>query len=129
MAIQVTWENDKKEVLLNIYESTWTMDDFYLAVQQTNAHLASVNHKVNLIFDLAQSPNFPKGFMSALRSLSQKPHANSGIMVIVGINAFGHVFYDMFTKVYTGQAVRQPTYMAANYEEAHAIFARHAEPG
>ncbi len=128
MAIQVNWENDEKTVLLNIYEGAWTMDDFYLAVQQTNALLDSVSHRVNIIFDVAKSPNFPKGFMGAIRTQSQKPHANNGIMVIVGINAFVRVFYDMFTKVYTKQAVRQPTYMAANYEEAHAIFARHAQP-
>lgn len=128
MAIQVAWEDGEKQVLLNIYDGVWTMDDFYRAVQQTNALLDSVDYKVNIIFDVAKSPNFPKGFMGAIRTLSQKPHVNNGIMVIVGMNAFVRVFYDMFTKVYTKQAVRQPTYMAGNYEEAHAIMARHAEP-
>jgi hypothetical protein len=129
MAILVRWESDDQQVILNIYEGDWTLDDFYHAAQQTNALLASVNYKVNIIFDVGKSPVFPKGFMSALRTLSQKPHANNGIMVIVGVNSFVRVFYDLFTKVYPKQSAKQPTYMAASYEEAHAIFARHAEPG
>ena len=128
MAIRVTWEDENQQVILNIYEGMWTLDDFYAAVQKSQQLFDSVDHKVNVIFDVRQSSTFPKGFMGAIGTLSKKPHPNTGVMVIVGGNAFMRAFYDVFTRVYAIQSARQPTYMSANYEEAHRIFDRCAEP-
>ncbi|MBI5670485.1 MAG: hypothetical protein HZC41_21035 [Chloroflexi bacterium] len=128
MAIRVLWENEAKQVLLNIYEGTWSLDDFYAAVRESNMLMDKVDYRVNLIFDVRNSRTFPSGFMGAIRTLSRKPHPHHGVMVIVGGNAFVRVFYDVFTRVYPMQAAAQKTYIAANYEEARAIFSRCAEP-
>lgn len=123
MGIQVMWENDERQVLLNVYEGAWNLDDFYAAVRETRRMMDSVTYTVGIIFDVSSSRTFPNGFMSAMRAISRKPHPNQGIMVIVGGNSFMRVFYDVFTRVYPMQSTRHPTYMAATYEEAHTIFA------
>lgn len=124
MAIKVAWGDDSKTLLVNVYEGRWTLDDFYLAVRQTNALLDSVDHNVNVILDVKNSGLFPKGMMSAVRMLQQKPHVNLGVMVLLGCNIFVRVFYDTFMKIFP-QPGRQVMYMVADYEDATAIFARY----
>lgn len=128
MAIRVMWESEAKQVVLNIYEGTWSLNDFYAAVHESNRLMETVDYRVNVIFDVRNSRTFPNGFMGAIRTLSRKPHPNNGVMVIVGGNAFMRVFYDVFTRVYPMQSAAQQTFMAANYEEARAIFDQCAEP-
>jgi hypothetical protein len=69
----------------------------------------------------------PKGLMSAVRMLAQNPHRNNGIMVMVGCNTFMRVFYDTFMKLFPQRGVKQVMYMAANDEDAQAIFARYGD--
>ncbi len=128
MTIHVTWGNENKTVLINVYEGLWNLDDFYGAVRQTNALLDSVNHKVNIILDVGKSGLFPKGLMSAVRMLSQNPHPNNGMMAMVGCNVFVRVFYDTFMKVFAQPRAKQVMYLVADYEDAYAVFARYGSP-
>lgn len=128
MAIRVAWGSEDKTLLLNVYEGTWTLDEFYQAVRETNALLDSVNHKVNIILDVRHSGLFPRGFMSAVRMLQQNPHRNNGIMVLVGVNTFVRVFYDTFLKLFPQRGFAQVMYIVADYEDAYSIFARYGNP-
>ena len=125
MTIKTSWENDEKQVIVSVYTGLWGLDEFYQAVETCNRLMDSVDYPVNLILDMSKSTTLPNGFMGAIRSLSQKPHANMGIMAIVGANKLVKIFTDLIAKVYRGRAARK-SYMVQTYEEAHEIFKQRA---
>jgi len=124
MPIKTEWETDEKVVLLSIYEGHWDLDEFYAAVQDINNMMDSVDHEVNIILDMRNSKALPKGFIGAIRQTGKKRHPCLGTMVLVGGNLLLRTFNDMFLKLYPRPSSSRAMYMVANYEEAHAIFAR-----
>lgn len=124
MPIKVEWETDEKVVLLSIYEGTWDLDEFYAATHVINTMMDSVDHKVHLILDMRKSRGLPKGFIGAIRITGKKRHPCLGTMVLVGGNLLVRMFNDMFLKLYPRPDESKPMHMVANYEEAHALFAR-----
>jgi hypothetical protein len=124
MPIRTEWETDEKKVLLSIYEGKWDLDEFYAAVQVINTMMDTVDHEVNIILDMHNSRALPKGFIGAIRHTGKQRHPCLGTMVLVGGNTLVRMFNDMFLKLYPRPSSSRAMYMVANYEEAHAIFAR-----
>jgi hypothetical protein len=127
LAIKVAWENDRKKVLVSIYQGAWDLNDFYAATEEINTLMDTVDHKVNLILDMRESGSLPKGFIGALRATAKKRHPHFGRMIFVGGNMFVRMFNDLFLKLYPRPDQNRVMYMAADYEEAYAILERIAE--
>jgi hypothetical protein len=117
MPINVRWNNDDKTVLSFIYEGKWELNDFYQALQNGNALLDEVTHSVALVMDVQGSRMIPNGFMGALSNISKKLHPNSGVLIMVGVNAFARAFIATYRKIYPEKNGDRPIHFAANYGE------------
>src|SRR5689334_21301759 len=103
MPIETQWENDEKQVIVSVYTGLWGLDEFYQAVETCNRLMDSVDYPVNLILDMSKSTTLPNGFMGAIRSMSQKPHPQMGVMAIVGASKLVQIFTDLVAKIYRGR--------------------------
>jgi hypothetical protein len=121
------WEDEQKRVLLFVFAAKWTVEEFQEVVQKSDALMDSVSYKVDIIIDLQNGRDLPSGFIGAIRRVGRTPHRNQGIMVLVGVNMFVRAFYDVFVRLYPTKNQEIMMRMAANYDEAHAIFARSAQ--
>ncbi len=128
MAVNVMWEDEQKKVLLLIFEAHWTLQEFDDAVKRSYDMMDTVDYIVNLIIDLRNGRELPGGFIGGLRKVSKTPHPNHGLMVLIGVNAFVRAVYDVFSKLYPGKASERSMRIAADYDEAHAMFAHAARP-
>ncbi len=124
MPINVVWKDETRTVLVFVYEGNWDLNDFYQATDKANSLLDEVTHQVNMVLDVRGSKMIPNGFMTALSNSYRNIHPNSGILVMVGINAFARAFIGLFRKVYPGKDSKKPIYFAGNYDEAQAIMDR-----
>lgn len=124
MPINVMWKDQEKTMLAFLFEGTWNLNDFYQANQKSNSLLDEVTHSVTLVMDVQGSKMIPNGFMGALSNASRKIHPNTGIVVMVGVNAFARAFISLYRKIYPEKEGEKSIYFAANYDEAQSIVNR-----
>ena len=124
MPINVTWKNEAKTELIFVYEGQWTLNDFYEITRKGNTMMEEVAHPVNTVLDIRNSKMLPNGFINAISNVSRKSPPNSGVMVMIGINAFARTFISWYRKIYPTKAGEKTIYYAGNYDEAQAIIDR-----
>ncbi len=117
MPINVMWNNDDKTVLSFIYEGKWDLNDFYQALHNGNILLDEVAHSVALVMDVQGSRMIPNGFMGALSNISKKLHPNTGVLIMVGVNAFARAFIATYRKIYPEKNGDRSIHFAADYDE------------
>lgn len=112
MAIITKWDaNDKTRVLME-FETTWSWDELYEALEKTDNFLASVSHRVDVIIDLEGS-EIPKDYLKAAKLLLTDPEMgvrpNEGNRVVVGASKWMRTAYNTlqktFSKTLEGRAV------------------------
>ncbi len=128
MAVNVVWEDEQKEVLLLVFDAPWTLRDFQNAVRLSYEMMDTVDHAVNVIIDLRKGKEFPSNFITSLRRAVREPHPHNGLMALVGVNSFIRAFFDVFRRLYPVKSTTPLMRMVADYDEAHAFFARAALP-
>lgn len=84
MAMTVEWDNDAKTILCLCYEARWDWDDFTAAEAAMQRLLDSVDHPVDLIFDVSSGSFPPPGAMARFREVTDNPHPNVRYLVFVG---------------------------------------------
>jgi len=121
MGIRAIWDNDNKTLVRHIYESRWSLEDYYSLIDRHVAMLAEVDHEVDIINDLREAGPLPAGMASAIKWAARKAPANEGINVIVGANQFVKSLIDTVNKV-AGPDVTAVTHVST-LEEAYALIA------
>ncbi len=122
MPINVMWKNEEKTILSFIYEGKWELNDFYQALQKGNALLDEVTHSVALVMDVQGSRMIPNGFIGALSNISKKLHPNTGVLIMVGVNAFARAFIATYRKIYPEKNGDKSIHFAVNYDEVQDII-------
>jgi len=122
MLANVSWEDGSKTVLIFQFTGLWSVQDYYIIVDQSNTMMDTVEHTVNMIIDLQHSKSLPDGFLSAVRSVSKRPHPNSGRVALVGLNAFVRAIIDVYRKTMGKNADAWMTFVPS-YDDAHQFFA------
>jgi hypothetical protein len=124
MSITVEWDNDAKTVIRFTYVGQWDLKQFYDTTEQSNALMASVDHKVDVILDVRKSSLIPKNFVSTMRTIRFKTHPHTGSLVLVGGNMFMRTLTNALTG-FLGKSQQHPFTMTETLEEARAILANH----
>ena len=87
MAINVSWVDQNKEIVLIKYEKRWTWDEFQEKVDATNALISSVNYPVVLIHDTLQGSVLPPGNIIAQGKMAFAGAADNVALIIVVVNS------------------------------------------
>lgn len=124
MAINIVWKDDTKKVLMLIFEARWTLTEFYEIAEKANEMMAQVRHYVHMMLDVRKSRSLPQGFMNGITNVSRKSHANTGIMVMVGINPLARTFISWYRKVYPRKPGELTMYYAGDIDEAQMMIDR-----
>ncbi|MFN8371807.1 MAG: hypothetical protein U0694_02875 [Anaerolineae bacterium] len=122
MAANVKWESEEQKVIVFTFENYWTLDEYYDVLKQSNVMMDQVQHKVNMIIDVRASKSVPSGFMSALRTVSKHPHANSGKVAMIGMSPFIRAFILAVRQVLRKKPEDSWMTIVNNYQEAHDLF-------
>ena len=124
MGIRIEWDDEEKMILCHIYEGNWTVEDFYLAVDESRRLLLEVGHPVDLIVDMRTSAAPPSGILPAYRYADQRVPDNQRLIVMVKtdsvMKAFNRVIGDIAPRA------SENRYLADSMEEARELIANHA---
>lgn len=120
MTISVFWDGDDKTVIRQEVSQKWSIEDFYLSIEQSNTLIETVKHPVHIIIDMSKSHSLPKGFISSLSSIQNKSHSRIDITIIVGANVLITAFSKLFAKLYPNRDLR--FYMVSTLDEARKLL-------
>lgn len=124
MSINVSWENQSKTAVQVTLQRGWSWDELYQAIEQADALITSVPHRVDLIIDISHAGGLPRDFMSAAGDIFEQgeARANEGRKIVVGANMLIRMAYSGFQKVYGHKLKDRPFLFANDLEEAHTIL-------
>ncbi len=122
MPIKVIWDNEEKTIVRHIFEGQWTWDEFEICTQESKALMESVDYTVQMILDVQKSPGMPQGFLSHMRTVTQKPHPNAGALALVGASSFIRAFTNVFLNVTPSN--KRSFMMCATVDEAREWLAK-----
>ncbi len=124
MAINIEWKDDTQDVLIFTFEARWTLTEFFEIAEKANDMMDKVRHTVHVMLDVRKSRSLPEGFMNGITNVARKSHANTGIMVLVGINPLARTFISWYRKVYPRKPGELTVYYAGDVVEAQMMIDR-----
>jgi late competence protein required for DNA uptake (superfamily II DNA/RNA helicase) len=124
MGIITRWDNrNSKTTVLMAFDSEWTFDELQRAIEETDALIASVSHRVDVIVDVEGS-KLPKDFLNMAKALlaNPEPRANEGNRVIVGANNLIRQGYQLLQKTFGDKLNGREVHFADDLDTARAIL-------
>jgi hypothetical protein len=95
MGIDVNWYDDTKTALLVVYGKTFELKDFYNSIDISYQLMESVPWTVDIVQDVSELAKLPSNVLSVVRYLEGKSHPRRGVTIIVGINRFVKIMFDV----------------------------------
>jgi hypothetical protein len=83
MPIIVEWDNPEQTAVLINYQRPWTWKDFDAAIKRMLELFDSVQHKVDVIFDIRNGGFPPPDAMKRFKAAAEINHPNGGQLVYV----------------------------------------------
>jgi hypothetical protein len=126
MPIQIKWYNDEKTILLETFESGWTVEDYRHLIDEAAQYLATVDHTVHIIVDGSHDTshlpiNMLRGGLAyAVRNVPP----NQGITVFVGIDSVSEMFLGIARNV--NLKLSRSLFSTDNLSKALQIVERYA---
>ena len=124
MPVTLEWFNADKTILLETFEGSWTLQDYYDLVDRAADRLATVEHPVHIIVEATRSATLPAQMTSGMRYALRKLPPNQGIVVFVGANAFMRVLIGIAGKLSPRMA--DSLYTAETLQQAEEMITRHS---
>lgn len=120
MPIVLNWEDDARTILRHTYRGKWTVAEFYEAVDGSRSLLLDVAHPVDLIIDMREGPNPPKGITPAYQYADRKVPANQRLIVMVNPSEYMR----RFNRIVEGVAPRasKDRHVVETVEDAHNLI-------
>lgn len=129
MGISVEWYQNRKDVIRFIYDGLWTWDELWVAVEEGNKMMDTMNPKtVHIIIDMTKSSMMPQRPWDMGQKLNSMSRDNEGVRVVVGANTFVRMAQETMLKVYElgGQSTQtRKSRMVANLQEAEKVIAEY----
>lgn len=122
MGIRIVWDDEEKTIIRHIYESVWTVGDYYALIDENYRQIDSVNHRVDIINDLRAMTSVPRNMVPAIQYAARKAHPNEGINVMVASPTYVKLLVQAINEA-IGEATQ--VIHTRTLEEAYAIIARH----
>lgn len=120
MSVTVDWFNEEKTIIKYQFEGQWKWEELYIALQQVDVMMNSVQHTVYIIVDYQKSSGVPAGALTHLRSSTMKAAPNWGGGVFIGISSLVQALLNVFTSLNKKLGERYAT--AKNMETAYSII-------
>jgi hypothetical protein len=127
MPITVDWDNLQQTIILFTYNRPWTWREFDAAVEQTLALVNTVDHKVDIIFDLRNGGFPPRDAVWRFKTAAELSHPNVGQYVYVAPSMLAHFVKNVIqiiNRAYGGFGTFQvpPIVFTKSLEEARAFL-------
>jgi hypothetical protein len=138
MPITIDWDNPEKTAVLITYHAPWTWKEFDVAVKQMVALFDTVQHKVDVIFDIRKGGFPPPDAMKRFKAAAEIDHPNGGQLVYVApgmLAQFVKSIVQVLSRAFWGLGTfEDPKFVfTKSMEEAHAYLdeyhKRHAKAG
>lgn len=125
MAIEVTWHNREKTIILEKYPSKWTWDDFYALREVVPPMMHEVSHTVHIIADMGNNLDIPGGnaMLHARNVVSSFPE-NWGMLIMITRSPLINSFVNMFNRIFPAHWARKIR-LVKSYDDAYALIAEH----
>lgn len=96
MSITVVWDNAEKTIVRFDYTPKWTWDEFYIAVQEANTMMDSVDKTCVSIVDMSRTSFLPPGAGIHIRNIIRQSmsHNNSGVVVFLNADTIVKMMID-----------------------------------
>lgn len=99
MPILFNWYDSDCTILLWKFEDNWEWDEYYAAIDRSNAMVRQQTHPVTVIIDMHEVQSFPRGIMThATSGLMVRP-ANVNLAIIVVKNPALRTLYHNFVRL------------------------------
>ena len=130
MGIKVHWDNPEQTVVMIVYTRPWTWKDFDLAIEQMLAMFNTVNHQVDVLFDILDAGFPPPDAMSHFRKVAQIQHPNGGMLIYIApkvLVQFVNSIVRILTVAFAGSGTFEtPKFIfTKSLEEAHTYLLTH----
>lgn len=86
MAINLDWDNTEHTIILITFTQPWTWHDFNNAIEEMIARFDSVNHMVDVIFDIRRGGLPPPNAITHFKKAADIQHPNGRHLVYVAPN-------------------------------------------
>jgi hypothetical protein len=83
MPISIEWDNPQQTAVVITYQRPWTWKEFDAAIEQLVARFDSVQHQVDVIFDIRNGGFPPPDAMKRFKAAAEIEHPNGGQLVYV----------------------------------------------
>jgi hypothetical protein len=90
MPIQVEWLGDDKQILIERYIGSWTIEDFKSRTGVVNTMLDCVKHPVDIVLDVSRSGFPPLGIVAEAEKViaQERRHPNMQRVIYAAPSAF-----------------------------------------
>jgi hypothetical protein len=117
VSITVDWHNPQKTILRQVYDATWSWDEYVASFRRIGALAAEVDHPIGIIAETGAVRHIPRhAIMYGSRAVKHLP-PNVYLAVIVSPSAFVISMMTIIAKI-----TRYRWRTAATVEEAQAIL-------
>ncbi|MBL8155209.1 MAG: hypothetical protein JNM70_13580 [Anaerolineae bacterium] len=127
MAIRVEWDDLNHTKLKYIYEGSWNWDEFQKARKQAVSMMDSVDYKIDVIIDIAQSGVLPNNILSRASSILRERHPREKTTIVIGASPLIRFLYDVARRIYAEVIDNRGYYIVSNLEEARRIADDHLD--
>lgn len=119
--IEVCWDNLEQTIVRWDFVGDWDWKMFQEAQQQSDKLLQSVEHRVDIIGDVRNSPVLPKNAFGNYNKFQRNTLDNKGWIILVGANPFVKSMVTIFDKLHRVSGLGFA--FADTPEEARAMLA------
>jgi hypothetical protein len=122
MAIEVTWHNAEKTIILEKYPRKWTWDEFYGLRDAVVPMMNEVSHTVYIIADFGNNLDIPSGnaMLHARNVIGSFPQ-NWGLLLIISRSGLINSFVNMFNRIFPANWAKKIR-LIKSYEEAYKMI-------
>jgi hypothetical protein len=105
----VEWDNDEQTVIRYDFEWGWHWDEFVQVSKHAFALIATVEHQVNLIFNLRDSRVLPEGMTLHMREVMSAAPTQLGYIVVATDNPLVDATFSVLGRVHQSISQRLVT--------------------
>ncbi|MCU0511545.1 MAG: hypothetical protein MUE40_03150 [Anaerolineae bacterium] len=99
MAISVGWYDGAQTILIWRFGESWTWDEYYAALEQTNQVLRRCSQPVALIVDTREARSFPRGLLTHAANGIETRQEGIWLAVVVIGHPVLRAIYDHFLPI------------------------------
>jgi hypothetical protein len=118
MTIMNAWYDERKQIVLTVFDGTYTWEDVYQCAQEVNALAAEVNYPVANIIDMSKGGSVPANAASHSKRLRELRHPQIQLEIVVGATSYMKTLSKIGNMIFKVVGGSVPSHFADTREEA-----------